>query len=304
MKHKPYRVLLFILLKIVHIIVLILPYKISARLGAFCGSLAFRFANRYNSLTVQNLKAVFSPQFDDKRIRKIAKGCFRNIGMTAAEVLSLNKLSPKDVLRLVRETDFSLIEEALSQGRGCIVIGSHFGNWEMASVFGAARGHKVTVVAKRIYYHRYNRLLVSLRDAHKVKTLYRDEPDVLRKCLRVLKSNGILGIVPDQDVSSVDGVFVDFFGRPAYTPKGPIAIAMLSGTPVVQSFMVREPAGLHLYIEGPLRIEKSGNKDGDILQYTKTWTQVLERYIRRYPTHWVWMHKRWKTRPEERQDTS
>ncbi|MBN1871586.1 MAG: lysophospholipid acyltransferase family protein [Candidatus Omnitrophica bacterium] len=281
------------------LIVLLLPYKVAIFLGSFFGSLAFGFIGKYRDIAIENLKSVFGKEKDDGQIRLIAKEVFRNLGITAAECLSLPKISGEDVLRLVISPSFKILEDALSQGKGCIVIGNHFGNWEIAPVFGAARGHKVTVIAKRIYYHRYNDFLVSLRRSKGVETLYRDEKNVLKKSLDVLKSNGILGIVPDQDVDSVDGVFVDFFGKPAYTPTGPVYIAMLSGSPVVQSFMVRKDGNLHLYIEGPMYLRKTDDRKADIVKYTQMWSDSLERYIREYPSQWAWMHKRWKTRPAQ-----
>ena len=131
-----------------------------------------------------------------------------------------------------------------------------------------------------------------------IENIKNNEKNILRKSIDVLKSNGVLGIVPDQDVDSVDGVFVDFFGKRTYTPAGPVIMALLTAAPVVQSFVVRKNGKLHLYIEGPFYFNKTHDRKADIVRYTQEWSKTLERYIRKYPSNWVWMHKRWKTQPK------
>ena len=297
MKRKPYRFFLYLLLEFISIIIFILPYKISIFLGSFFGSLAYIFIARYRNITLNNLRSVFVGEKGEKEIRKIARDVFRNLGRTAVECLSLRKFSRKTVKQLMREGDYRPLKKILSKGKGVIVLASHFGNWEMSSIGGVAFGLDVTVIARRIYYPPYNKFLLSLRENKGVKILYRDGKNVLRKSLNVLKSNKILGVAADQDVDSVDGVFVDFFGKPAYTPTGPVIMAMLSGAPIVPAFMMRKDGKLRLFVEKPIYVEKSGDKKQDIIKYTQKWSDVVERYIREYPSQWVWMHKRWKTRP-------
>ena len=133
-----------------------------------------------------------------------------------------------------------------------------------------------------------------------VTTIYRDDPNVLRKSLEVLKSNSVLGIAADQDVASISGVFVNFFGRPAYTPTGPVVIAILSGAPIVPIVSIREKGRLRLIVKEPIYVEKSGNKKENIVKYTQQWSDILEEIIRQYPDHWAWVHRRWKTQPADK----
>ena len=297
MKRKPYRFFLFILLKLVYVIIIILPYKISVFLGTFFGSLAYAILTKYRNITLNNLRLAFAGEKDEREIKRIARDVFRNLGRTAAECLSLRKFDREAVKRLIVEEDYRPLKEILSKGKGLIIIGSHYGNWEMSSIGGVAVGLDVTVIARRIYYPPYNKFLVTLREGKGVKTLYRDEKGVLRKSLNILKSNGVLGVVPDQDVDSIDGVFVNFFGKPAYTPTGPVVMAMLSGTPMLPTFMMRENGRFRLFAGEPIYVENSGDKEQDIIRYTQKWSDIVEKYIRMYPSQWVWMHRRWKTRP-------
>ena len=268
-------------------------------MGSFFGGLAYKLLPKYRDITLRNLREAFAGEKGEKEIEQIAKDVFRNLGKTGAECLSLRKFNRKAIKRLVREEDYRPIKEILSKGKGVIILASHFGNWEMSSIGGVAVGLDVTIIGRRIYYPPYNKFLASIRESKGVKILYRDEKNILRKSLQVLKSNKILGVAPDQDVDSVDGVFVNFFGKPAYTPTGPVIMAMLSGAPILPTFMLRENGRFRLFVEEPIYVEKSGDRKQDIINYTQKWSDVVEEYIRKYPSQWVWMHKRWKTKPHE-----
>jgi len=280
---------------------LILPFRIAVALGGVIGGLAYSILPKYRGITLQNLRSVFSDEKNDQEIEKIARDVFRNIAKTVVECISLRKFSTESVKRLFVMEDYRRLLDAASEGRGVIAIGFHFGNWEMSSVGVVASGLDVTVIGRRIYYPPYNDFLVSLRGGKGIKTLYRDEKNVLRKSIRILKGKGVLGVVPDQDIDNVKGVFVNFFGRPAYTPVGPVVMAMLSGAPIIPAFMLRKDGKFRLFTKDPIYVKKTGNRDQDILHYTQKWTEVAERFIREHPSHWVWMHKRWKTRPKDEQ---
>lgn len=300
MKQKPYRFFLYILLELAGILVIILPCKVSIFLGSFIGNLTYTILPKYSKITLNNLRSVFAGEKDEREIRQIARDVFRNLGRTAAECLSLRKFNRENVKQLMREEDYRPLKEILSKGKGIIVVASHYGNWEMSSIGAVAFGLNATVIARRIYYPPYNRFLVSLREDKGVKILYRDDKNVLRKSLNILKSNEVLGVVPDQDIDSVNGVFVNFLGKPAYTPTGPVIMAMLSEAPIVPAFMMRKNGRLRLFVEEPIYVKRSSDKKQDIIKYTQKWSDVVEKHIRMYPSQWVWMHKRWKTSPHSR----
>lgn len=300
MNRKPYRFFLYLLLELSSIIIILLPYRLTIFLARFFGGMAYYILPKYRNIALSNLRLAFSGGKSEDEIRQIAKDVFSNIAVTAVECINFRKFNRKTVKRLMPvEEDFRPFKEALAKGKGAIALVGHYGNWEMSGVCTAARDIDLTVIAKRIYYPPYNKFLVSLRQEKGVKTLYRDDKNILRKTLAALKANGLLAIVPDQDVDSVDGVFVNFFGRQAYTPTGPVVIAMLSGAPIMPAFPIREKNRTRLVIEKPIYVERSGDREKDLIKYTQQWTDVLEKYIRRYPSQWAWIHKRWKTRPEE-----
>src|SRR3989338_7165315 len=115
--------------------------------------------------------------------------------------------------------------------------------------------------------------------------------------LGVLKKNKMLGFVVDQDVETVEGVFVDFFNRPSFTPVASVRFAMVTGAPIVPVFIVRNGTKHHVIVEAALEMTATGDKESDIRANTQKWVSIQEKYIRQYPHLWVWNHKRWKTSP-------
>ncbi len=300
MKRKPYRFFLYILLEVSSIIILILPYRVTIFLAGLFGKIAYFILPKYRNTALDNLRMAFYGEKDEAELWRIAENSFANLGITAVEYVNLRRFGREAVKRVISEEDYKPLKEVLLRGKGAVVLVGHFGNWEMTAICAVAHGIPVSLIGKRIYYPPYNRYLVSLRANKGVKTIYRDDHDVLRKSLEVLRTNSVLGIAADQDVSSISGVFVNFFGRPAYTPTGPVVIAMLSGAPIVPIVSVRHKGRLRLIVKEPIYITKSGNKKEDILKYTQQWSDVLEKIIREYPDHWAWVHKRWKTQPGDK----
>ncbi len=235
------------------------------------------------------------PELSQKELESIGERVFENYGHTIAELGLLDKLIPrlKDRLTVTGREHF---DAGIAKGKGVIAVTAHFANWELLGGWLALSGYPGSVVARRIYYEPYDRALVDVRAKMRLETLYRD--DSPRRILRALRDNRVLGIVPDQDVDTVDGVFVDFFGRPAFTPIAPVRFAMASGAPLVPCFLIRENGRYHIAIEPPIQLIETGDREKDLVTNTQKWVSLQEKYIRQYPHLWVWNHKRWKSSPK------
>lgn len=296
MKKRLKRKFLYILLLLLDKFILILPLDVAVKIGRFIGFIVYIFLPRHSRITKENLKNAFNGEKSAKEINKIALNVFRNLGMNAAEVLSMPKKQHK-LNRRISSTGFEKIDKALENGKGAIMLSAHFGNWELLPVYFCANGYPSNVIARRIYYEKYDEWVNLLRSSTGVNIIFRDEPP--RKFLEVLKKNELLGIMPDQDIDSVDGVFVNFFNRPAYTPTAPVILAMKTGSPIIPCYIVRNHQGHKIIIDDPIEIRNTGNMKEDILYNTQVWSDKLESYIRKYPEQWVWMHRRWKTKPKK-----
>ena len=294
MKNKPYRIVLYYLLVGILAVFNFFPYAWVVRFGRFIGRLAFYLSPKEKKKMLDHLRLAFGNEKAEAELHRIARTVFEGYGMMAVETNLVHKMIP-EIDRWITIEGREIADEALKKGNGIVGVVGHFGNWEFLAGCLATKGYPVTVIARKIYYEKYNQLVLQVREKMKVRTIYRDQSP--REMLRTLKNNSILGFVVDQDVDSVEGIFVNFFGKPAYTPAAPVRFAMASGAPILPSFLIREGLRHRLVIEKPVELEFTGDKEKDLVTNTQKWVAVQEKYIRQYPHLWVWNHKRWKTQP-------
>jgi len=296
MKIKTKRYYIYYFLRLAGFIIFILPIKVGLYLAEFAGGAAFAVMKKERRQTIENLKNAF-PEKNDAEIEKIAKGVFTNLCKNGVEWVSVHKVNKENIDLWVTSEDLDKIGRVLSKGKGGIILGSHFGNWELLHVYFPLKGYHGTTIARRLYFNKYDQFLSSVRASKGVDVIYRDESP--KKLLRLLKQNKLIGILGDQDMDSVDGIFVDFFGKPAYTPKAPVAFSLASGAPLIPCLVIREGSRHRLVIEDPMEMEEKSTKDETIRFNTERWSRLIESYVRKYPEQWVWMHRRWKTKPGE-----
>jgi len=296
MKIKTKRYYLYILAAMGAVFIAAMPLKMSLWLADIVGSIIFKFGKKHSDKILENLKLAF-PEKSESEIEKIAKGVFSNICKNAVELINTYKLRKKIPESWIEAEGFEKIKHVLSGGKGALVLASHIGNWELIPMYFAFKGYRPAIIARRLYFNRYNDFIAGLRKSWGIEIIYRD--DSPRRILKVLKENRPIGILADQDVDSVDGVFVDFFGRPAYTPSAPVALGLASGASIVPCFLIRQKKGHKLIIADPIKLVEGRDKEETIKINTQKWSQVVESYIRKYPEQWVWMHKRWKTKQKK-----
>jgi KDO2-lipid IV(A) lauroyltransferase len=297
-KKKPYRFALYLLLRGVYGLFCLLPRPWALALARLGARLAFAVVLRQRNKTLEHLRLAFGKEKSEAEIAKLAEKVFENLTQTGAEVLQFTKLNAAKLDKIVDAGDaFQVYDRILAQGKGLISVTAHLGNWELlAGVFGM-KGYKGGVLARRIYYEPYNAWIVGLRQALKVPTIYRDESS--REILKLLAKNEIVGLLPDQDIDSLKGIFVPFFGRPAYTPVAPARLSIASGAPIVPNFLVRVPGDRYKLVMGDvIRPEANASRDEAVKKITEAWMYQFEKVIREYPEQWAWMHHRWKTTPE------
>lgn len=296
MKFKFRRYYLYYWGRCLAFVLYLIPIKAALVIGRLMGRLGFWLAWKYRDLAISNLRCAF-PEKSRLEIKRLAVKVFENLGKIAVELVNFPKINKFNIDNFIRIENAGILEGELKKGRGVILLTAHFGNWEMLALTTRVKGYPGSAIGRRLYFHKYDQYLNHLRKIHDVNVIYRDQSP--RSILKVLRAGKIIGMLADQDVDSVEGVFVDFFGRPAYTPIGPAALAMASGASIVPAFMVRREGDKHvMVIDKPVEIADTGNKEADLLTNTKRWSDIVESYIRRYPDQWVWMHRRWKTRPK------
>lgn len=294
-KHKPYRFLIYLLLELVRHFFLILPRPVGIRLGRFLGYLVYLILFQVRAKTIRHITEVFGHEKSSREIQRIARSVFIHLAESAVDVFRFPRLNRRIIGRLVKlDGGTETLDRALSRDKGVIVLTGHIGNWELLASYFRFLGYPGCLVGRKIYYEPYDRVLVSLRRGGLVSTLYRDESP--RRILEELRNNHVVGMSADQDIDSLDGVFVSFFGRPAWTPIAPARLAWASGAAIVPAFMIHEQDHYRLFIEDPIWPDEGTPKEEAIRNMTERWCRIVERYVRLFPDQWVWMHNRWKTK--------
>lgn len=286
--------MLYTLLLFLDSLFLLIPYSLALGMGRFLGILCYILLGRYRRLTKEHLRFAFAGEKSEKEISEITRSVFINLGMGFAEVLSLPKIKGR-LDKIIDIRGLEKFNDVLKKGKGVVAITAHLGNWELIPMYFAYLGYPSNVVARRVYYEKYDEWTSFLRSSMGVNVIYRS--DSPKKLLSLLKKNELVGIMPDQDIDSIEGIFVDFFGKKTYTPSAPVKLALAANAPILPIFIVRNNRRHTIFVDEPIVVERGQDKESAVLKYTQKWSDVFESYIRKYPGQWVWMHRRWKTKP-------
>ena len=268
-----------------------LPLRFALGVGRSLGGVVYGFDKR-RRVAYANLKRAF-PQSSARERKRWTKESFQHLGMTAVEILRFPKLKKEDTERLVIAHGYENYLRQYSSGKGLILLTAHMGNWEFSQIVEGLRGRPMTVLARRQKYPKLDQLLNSFRQ-HYGSVSVGKENEGLRDLIRTLRRGGCVGMLGDQQ-GGADGVWVRFFGCLTTAPRGPMALALKMGIPVMPVFFVRRHTSCHeLFMEPPLELIRTGNSEKDIQVNLEQYLRRLESYIARYPSQWLWGHKRWK----------
>ena len=271
-----------------------LPRKIALCIGVYLATTVFLLSRRQKDKACKHLKQ--SLGIEQPVAEQLVRCAFQNIGKNLMEFMQLPRMSPETIHQLVTFEGREHIDRALVQGRGAIILTAHFGNWELLGARILASGYTIRGITRQLRSKRLDAIVSSHRE--KVGWQGIDRDGSVREVLRCLKRNELVAILADVDTRT-RGIFVDFFGSPAYTPYGPVAFALKTGAAILPTFIVRQPDDSHrAVVEAPLPLRQTGDREQDLLVNTQCFTKVIESYIRRYPEQWIWMHERWKTKPK------
>ena len=237
------------------------------------------------------------PQLPINARKKILRHVFRNLGWQLVEFCRLPRYTSENTRDLIRTEGLEHYLAAKAKGRGVLVLTGHLGGWELSSFYHSLMGHPMGMVIRRLDNRLLDEYVNSIRCLHGNKVLHKD--DFTRGLLHAMHSGEAVGILMDTNMTPPQGVFVRFFGIPACTASGLARVALKTGAAVLPGFLLWEPVERKYVLHfGPeLDFVKSGDNEADILAATQQCNDVLESWIRRYPDQWLWIHRRWKTRP-------
>ena len=275
----------------------ILPLKASLFMGRLIGKIAFNVARTRRRITIGNLEAAFGNEKSHQEILGIARRCYENIGQAFIEFGRFPITNLKTIRKLVRIEGLEHLRDAMAKGKGGLFVAGHFGDWELMGASFVAYGFPVSFLVGEQSNRAVDNMMNRYREGCGIKIIPMGIS--MRRVLKTLRSNEFVAMLSDQDAGR-KGVFVDFFGRKASTPFGPAAFSLRTGSPIIVCSIVRERHGRHTVIlEKPVYPEPSGDEQRDIERYTQLYTSIIEKYVRQYPDHWYWLHRRWKTSVQE-----
>ena len=276
----------------------VLPKKLAMLLGTIIGNLLFLMLKKRRQIALNNLQIAFGNDMDEDKRRNICKASFINLSKTIIEFLRFSKYNPNNIWDDVSIEGREHLDAAFAKGKGVLVFLTHFGNWELLSlVYGVLIPNRGTAIAFPLKNEHLNNFVCRIRSLLSLKLIPRE--NAIRATLRSLRNNEAVGFFADQNAGD-QGVFIDFFGKPASTARGPVTLALKTGSPILFTIDIRKPNDKHhVYISPPIHLKPSGDSEADVKKYTTLLAKELERYIQQYPEQWLWLHNRWKTQPKQ-----
>lgn len=275
-----------------------LPASVVVWLGERLGDLAYWLQPRRTRIGLWNLRAAFDGQLMPSQARRIIQASYRQLGAGVLELLRLPVVDRAYVDRYITIEGLERFEAARAAGRPVILLTAHYGNWELSSIVTGLNGYPIVALARaQEKFPRLYRLLVSYRESKGCTIIHKG--GAMKRLIAALEAGRPVGIVGDQ--ASRQGLFVDFFGRPALFATGPFALAHRNHAVIFPAFIHRVGGSFHrIVVEPPIELPRHLPKEDAVRWGIEAFAEALTRHIAEDPRQWLWMHKRWKYTPARR----
>jgi KDO2-lipid IV(A) lauroyltransferase len=274
----------------------ILPRPVARAAGIGLAWAVYILHVRLRQVGMRNLAMAFPEKSEAERAR-ILRGEFASLGQQLAEVCHFPQYTRANVEQAVVYDGLENYEQAHARGKGVLFLTAHFGGWELSAFTHSLHGHWMHVVVRAMDNVYLDRLIRQYRTMHRNQIVEKD--DFVRGLLAAMKAGEVVGILMDTNMTPPQGIFVDFFGIPACTASGLARIALRTDAAVVPTFTIWD-AKLKKYrlrFDPAVELVRTGDLEADIQANTQMFTSIIEGYVRKYPEQWLWVHRRWKTRP-------
>jgi KDO2-lipid IV(A) lauroyltransferase len=275
----------------------LMPRHLAVATGCGLARFAYLFGGRLRRTGERNLQLAF-PEMSARERSRILRASFQNLGRLLGEFSRLSRTTPEALKQFITCEGLENLEAAQRRGQGVILFTGHLGAWELSSFALSAFGYPMSFLVRRMDNPKIEPLVERTRTRFGNRSI--DKRAAARPMLRILREGGTLGLLVDLNTLPHEGVFVDFFGIPASTTASLATLALRTGAAVLPVFVPwnKEERRFVLHIDPPLEIKETGDRQRDVHELTSQFTSVIEAYVRRYPEQWLWIHKRWNTRPE------
>ncbi len=274
-----------------------LPRGASRRVGAALGAVTWWVLPKLRRAGLRNLELAY-PDMAPADREQLLRREFRYLGWQLGEFSQMPRYTRENTRDLIRYEGLDHYLKARERGQGVLIVTGHLGAWELSSFWHSLMGYPMTMVIRRLDNPRVDKLVNDIRCLHGNRVVHKD--DFARGLLQAMRRGDTVGILMDTNMTPPQGVFVPFFGVPACTASGLARVAMRTGAAVLPGFLVwdAEEQKYVLHFGEEIALAATGDDEQDVLTNTAQFTAAIEGFIRRYPDQWLWVHRRWKTRPE------
>lgn len=274
----------------------LLPRPAARFVGAAFAAAAYALRAPLRRAALFNLRLAF-PEWSEAQRRRVVRSMIRQVGWMAGEFSQFPKYTRENIERVVILDGFENFDAARRQGKGVLFLTGHMSAWELAPFAQALYGYPLHFLARPVANPRVDALINAYRCRCGNQPIEKNR--AARAVLKVLAEGGTVGILSDHNAVLEESVFVDFFGIPASTTSGLARIALRTGAAVVPGFLFWDETSrkYRLRFEPAIPIARTGDEEADVIENTARFTRAIEDYIRAHPGQWLWVHKRWKTRP-------
>jgi Kdo2-lipid IVA lauroyltransferase/acyltransferase len=273
-----------------------LPRRVARGFAAAVTSLLFSLQPRLRKTAAFNLQLAF-PSWTEAQRKEVTRRMVRNLGWMAVEFARFPRLTRENIEELVILDGQENFLEGQRSGNGVLYLTGHIGAWELSSFAHALYGYPLHYMARPLDNKRLDALVNQYRCSSGNKPIFKNES--ARAMLKILKHSETIGILADQNTMPEEGVFVDFFGKSACTTTGIARVALHTSAAVVPGYAYWDKTiqKYRLRFEPPVELVRTGDTERDVFENTQRFAKVIEEIIRKHPDQWVWVHKRWNTRP-------
>jgi Kdo2-lipid IVA lauroyltransferase/acyltransferase len=273
-----------------------LPRPIARLKGAALGWMVYRLLPRLRRTGMRNLELAL-PEMPLAKRDETLRLLYRNLGWQLAEFCRMERYTRTNTANWIRYEGLENFLEAEALGKGVLILTGHLGAWELSSFYHSLMGHPMGMVIRRLDNRFLDGFVNQIRCLHGNRVLHKD--DFARGLITAMRAGESVGILMDTNMTPPQGIFVDFFGVPACTASGLARVALKTGAAVVPGFLLWEASeGRYvLHFGERIEIETTEDSEADIVALTQRCTSAIEAWVRRYPEQWLWIHRRWKTRP-------
>ena len=273
-----------------------LPRSIAVSLGRGLGRLGYLSFGELRRTARINLNLAF-PELSEVEKDRIVRGCFDSLGRVLGEFSHFQHITREELHEFVHSEGLERLQAAKTNGGPIIFYTAHLGFWELTSFWVGACWHPFTFLVRRLDNDLIEGMIDKVRSRFGNSTI--DKKAVSRQALRMLNQGGVLGMLPDVNMLAREGVFVDFFGTPASTTSMMAKLALRTNATIIPVYSPwdEQRKKFLLHVEPPVTIQRTGDDITDVQNLTAAIMASVEKFVRRYPEQWLWIHKRWKTRP-------